>query len=67
MQYRKTDGGIRGFVAGSSFSTCTSSLVRYKSGEGDLGCFSGPTVNCERAVTDKAEFECHEEWEITHA
>ena len=27
----------------------------------------GPTVNCERAVTGKAEFECHVEWKITHA
>ena len=44
----------------------TSSFVRYKSGEGELGCFSGPTVNCERAVTSKAEFECHVEWKITH-
>ena len=26
-----------------------------------------PTVNCERAVTGKAEFECHVEWKISHA
>ena len=32
--------------------------MRYKSGEGELGCFSGPTVNCECVVTGKAEFEC---------
>ena len=48
--------------------------MRYKSGEGELGCFSkgyvstyGSTVNCEHAVTGKAEFECHVEWKITHA
>ena len=27
----------------------------------------GPTVNCERAVTGTAEFECHVEWKISHA
>ena len=40
--------------------------MRYKSGEGELGCFSGPTVNCEHAVTGKAEFKCHTKWKIMH-